>query len=144
MEVLPVSGSITSDHAHTWCAHTKPGRLHSSVQTRVCADCMQVSLSLEATYPQLHGSASKLTRCLKSLHAQLETNKVTLLSDPSCKVPITLCCGVPAFQSHSIATFFAYLAGLTGFYTFKSLIFLRSGEQTSFRNKVLPFFAPGF
>lgn len=55
-----------------------------------------------------------------------------------------LVCGVPALQSHSITTVFAYLAGVTGFFTFKLLIFLRSGEQASFWNKVLLFFSLAF
>lgn len=40
LEILSVSGSLISGHAHTWCAPTKSGRLHGSVQTCDCTHCI--------------------------------------------------------------------------------------------------------
>lgn len=52
LEILSVSRSLISGHAHTWCAPTKSGRLHGSVQTCDCTHCKHFnSLSLEATDP---------------------------------------------------------------------------------------------
>lgn len=52
LEILTVSGSCISGHAHTWCVPTKSGRLHGSVQTCDCTHCKHFnSWSLEETYP---------------------------------------------------------------------------------------------
>lgn len=63
MEALPVQGSIISDHVHIILKLEK-----CLVQRR-----LKTTHQLDATHPPLHGSASTLASCLKTLHGQPET-----------------------------------------------------------------------
>lgn len=114
LEILPVSGSIISGHAHTRCAQIKPGRPHGSVQTCDCTHCKHFSSScLDAPYPQLQSSVATAGGQKQGVSEELSCTPWNRChSDPSCRVHTVSCCGVPVFQPHSTAGFCLFSTSL--------------------------------